>query len=95
LANVIAVGGIEGREIDFREGRGGRDAVEQEFGVRVLKISRSPIEGRRNRTSIRDGVDERASDKFSGRVGGVDGSKKVDVDKMVDNTRAKTERAAS
>ena len=60
-----------------------------------MSISRSPVEAGRNGTGIRDGVNKRAGDEFNGGVGGVDGSKEVNIDEMVDDAGAELERAAS
>jgi hypothetical protein len=80
LANVIAVSGMNSKEILFGEQGGRGEAIEKEVGVGVVSVSRNPIEGSRNGTSTRGGANERASNKLGRRVGSVDGSKEVDID---------------
>jgi hypothetical protein len=60
-----------------------------------LVISGGPVKRRRDRTGAGNGADERASDKFSGGVGGVYGSEEMDVNEMVNEVGAEAERAAS
>jgi hypothetical protein len=95
LANVVAVSGVEGGEIEFGELGRRRQTIEQKLGVGVLSVSGSPVESSRNWASIGDGVDKRTSNEFNRRVGGVDGSKEMNVDEMVDDAGAELERAAS
>jgi hypothetical protein len=95
LANVVAVSGVEGGEIEFGELGRRRQTSEQKLGVGVLSVSGSPVESSRNWASIGDGVDKRTSNEFNRRVGGVNGSKEMNVDEMVDDAGAELEGAAS
>jgi hypothetical protein len=94
LANVVAVSGVEGGEIEFGERGRRRQTIEQKLGVGVLSVSGSPVEWSRNWASIGDGVDKRTSNEFKRRVGGVDGNKEMNVDEMVDDAGAELEGAA-
>jgi hypothetical protein len=93
-ADVIAKRSVESSKVELSEGRCRRETVEKKLSVGILGVSCGPIQRRRDRSSSRDGVDEGASDKLSGRVGGVDKSEEMDVDEMVDKMRAKLEGTA-
>jgi hypothetical protein len=69
--------------------------VEKKLGVGVLGIGRSPVEASRNGTRIGDSVDERAGDEFNRGIGGVDGSKEMNVDEMVNDAGTELKGAAS
>ena len=57
-------------------------------------ISGSPVERGRDRPRARGGADERASNKFGGRIGGINRGEEVDIDEMINKMGAETERAA-
>ena len=59
-----------------------------------MLISGSPVKRRRDRPRARGGADERASNKFGRRVGGINRGEEVYVDEVVNEVRAKAERAA-
>lgn len=93
LADVVAVGIVEGRDVRLRKRRGRGQTVEQDFGIGVLLIGGGPVEGRGNRARAGDSIDEGAGDEFGRRVGSVDRSEEVDVNEMVDEVRTETEGA--
>jgi hypothetical protein len=94
VGSLLQSGSRSGRETEIeRESRG--KSVEKKLGVGVLGIGQSPVEASRNGTSIGDSVDERAGDEFNRGVGGVDGSKELSVDEMVDDAGTELKGAAS
>ena len=60
-----------------------------------MRIGRKPVERGRNWAGSRSNVNKRSSDKFSGRIGSVDGSEEMDINEMVDKVGAHAEGAAS
>ena len=95
MTDIIAVCRAEGGDVDFREWRRRRQPVEKELSIRVLRIGRGPVETSRNWPGGRSSVNKRSSNKFSGGIGSVDGSKEMDIDEMVDKVRTYAEGAAS
>jgi hypothetical protein len=59
-----------------------------------LLVSGSPVKGRRDGSRAGGGADKRASNEFRRRVGGINGSEEVNIDEVVNEVRAKVERAA-
>jgi hypothetical protein len=94
LTDVVTVGRMNLGDIGFGEGCGRRQTGEEEFGIRILVISVSPIEGGWNRAGTVNGADKRTSNKFGWGVGGIDRSEEVHVDEVIDEMRAKIEGAA-
>jgi hypothetical protein len=95
LTDVVAVGKVEAGDINLSErGRGGQ-AVKEELSIGVLLVSRGPVERRWNRPGTRDSADKRAGYKFGRQIGGINGSKEMDIDEMIDKVGAEVERAAS
>jgi hypothetical protein len=94
LTDIIAVRSMERRNISFREWSRRRQAGVHEFSVRVLLVSWRPVKRRWDRPRARGGADKGASNELGGRVGGIDGSKEVDVNEMVDEVGTKAEGAA-
>jgi hypothetical protein len=94
-ANVVAISRMDGGEIRFRKRRRRRQAIEQELSVWILMIGGEPVERRWNWASGgAAGGNEGASDELGGRISGVNGSKEMDIDEMVDEAGAELERAA-
>jgi hypothetical protein len=64
LANVVTVSGVEGRKVGFSKRRRRRESGEEEFGIRVLIVGRSPVKGGGDRASCRSS-NKRPSDELS------------------------------
>ena len=59
-----------------------------------MLVSGGPVERRRDGSRAGGGADKRASNEFRRRVGGINGSEEVNIDEVVNEVRAKVERAA-
>ena len=64
------------------------------MSIWVLFVGSSPVKRSGNRPGRGGGGDQRASDKFSRRVGSINESKQMGVNEVIDKVGAKLERAA-
>ena len=92
--DVVTVGRMNLGDIGFGEGCGRRQTGKEEFGIRILVMGVSPIEGGWNRAGTVNGADKRTSNKFGWGVGSIDRSEEVYVDEVIDEMRSKIEGAA-
>jgi hypothetical protein len=85
---------VNSEDIRFGE-RGGRgETIKQKVGVRVVTVSREPVEWRGDGTSTGGCANEGASNKLGGTVGSIDRGKEMNINEVVDEVRGKIERAA-
>ena len=95
MTDIIAVGLMKRIDIGLGEGGIRGQPLQQKLGVYVLIIRCKPVKRRGNWLSRRDGVNYKASDKFSGRGSSINKSKEMIIDEMIDKMGTKLERAAS
>jgi hypothetical protein len=97
LTDVVPVSGMKRANIRTGKGSAGKKTGEEQSAVRVLVISGGPVEGGRDRPGSRRGSDsgsKRARDEASRGLGGVEESKEVGVDEVVDEMTAEVKGAA-
>jgi len=90
--DVIAVGRMKRIGISCGERGALSQPLQHKLGVGVHC---NPVKRRRNWPSRRDCVNQRASDRFSGRSSSINESEKMDINEVIDEMGAKLERAAA